>query len=178
MEQNIVVYIGIWKALTLVAAVVAGAWYAAYRLGRVESQVEGFEKRLTSMEGRLDSMEGRLDHAFENSSPIALLAKGKTILHDSGLKNYIDENTDSLLEDCRMKNAMVSSYDIQNAAFKYFADMEFSLEIDKSTKDAAFRHGVSVETVRRVGGIYFRDLCLEKSGYKREDLDGPTVPVS
>jgi hypothetical protein len=55
MEQNIIIYIGIWKALSLIAAVVAGTWYAAYRLGRVETTAEGFDDRLKALEGRLDN---------------------------------------------------------------------------------------------------------------------------
>lgn len=44
---------------------------------------------------------------------------------------------------------------------------EFAVEI----KNAAFKHGVDISTVTRVGGIYFRDMALKESGFTPDDLD-------
>lgn len=165
MEQNIVIYIGIWKALTLVAAVVAGAWYAAYRLGKVETKVDGFETRLTNL-------EGRLDNAIGSKSPIGLLEKGKLILEESGLKKYIDDRKTELLNQCKSGNSMSNQYDIQEAAFKFFDQYDFGA-FNETIKSAAFKYGVSVETIRRVAGIYFRDICLAEHGFAPQDLDKP-----
>ena len=56
MEQNIVIYIGIWNALGIIATVVLGAWYAAYRLGKVETQLTGLESYLSRLTGRVDQL--------------------------------------------------------------------------------------------------------------------------
>ena len=167
MEQDLVVYIGIYKALGIIATVIGGvawgAWYAASRLTRVETKVDGFENRLTNLEGRLDS-------AFASKSHINLLPKGQSILDDSGLKKYIDEKTNEFLEQCKSKHAMDNPYDIQEASFKFFDQLEFG-DFEVLLKKSAFSHGVSMDTVRRIGGIYFRDICLANSGFKPEDID-------
>lgn len=56
MEQNIVINIGIWNALGIIATVVMGAWYAAYRLARVETQLTGLESYLSRLTGRVDQL--------------------------------------------------------------------------------------------------------------------------
>ncbi len=165
MEQNIVIYIGIWKALGLVAGVVVGAWYAGSRFTKVETKVEGFETRLTGLEGRLDK-------AFASSSPVALLPKGQVMLEDSGLKKYVDDRKEELLSMCRNKNEMKNAYDIQEAAFQFFDQFNFG-DFENELKKSAYRHGVSIETIRRVAGIYFRDICLAAHNFKPEDLDQP-----
>jgi hypothetical protein len=54
METTLIINIGIYKTLSLIAALVVGAWYASHRLTKVETEVEGFNKRLTGLEGRID----------------------------------------------------------------------------------------------------------------------------
>ena len=157
MEQNIVVYIGIWKALTLIAAVVAGTWYAAYRLGKIETTVDGFDERIKTL-------EGRLDNAFAGRSPLALLEKGKLILVESGLKEYIDSNKVDLLEQCKKNSTMNNPYDIQEAAFKFFDQVALPKELEDNLKTAAYKHGVTMDTARRVGGIPFRDIVSSNQG--------------
>jgi hypothetical protein len=57
MEQNIIIYVGVGKALALIwsvlVAVVVGTWYASHRLTKVEAKVEGFNNYLTKIEGKL-----------------------------------------------------------------------------------------------------------------------------
>ena len=165
MEQNFVIYIGIWKALTIIASIVVGTWIASKKLARVETKVDMFETRLTGMEGRLDS-------AFSSASPIKLLPKGETILNDSGLKKYIDDRKDELLSKCKSTNEMKNQYDIQEAVFKLFDQLDFG-EFEPTLKETAFKYGMGVETIKRIGGIYFRDICLDTYGFKPEDLDKP-----
>lgn len=171
MEQNIVIYIGIFKALgiigTIIASVAIGVWRASSRLTKVETKVDIFENRLTNLEGRLDS-------AFAGGSPVALLPKGQMILDDSGLKKYIDEKKDDLLTRCKSRNMMMNPYDIQDSAFKFFDQLNFG-DFETTLKSSAFKHGVSMDTVRRIGGIYFRDLCLAAHDFKPEDLDKPKI---
>ncbi len=168
MEQNIVIYIGIYKALGLIGTIILGAWYASSRLTRVETKVDTFETRFTNLEGRMDL-------SFGNKSPIALLAKGQTILEDSGLKKYIDDKKDNLLTQCRSKNTMTNQYDIQNSSFKFFDELNFG-DFEVDLKTSAYKYGVSMDTIRRIGGIYFRDICLKEAGFDPKDLDKPKTP--
>lgn len=169
MEQNIVFYIGIYKFLGLIVTAIGGvavsSWYIGSKLGGVGTKVDNFENRLTNLEGRLDL-------AFASSSPIALLAKGIIILEKSGLKKYIDDRKDELFAQCCSKNSMNNPYDIQEVAFKFLDQLSFG-DFEPMLKAAAFKHGVSIDTIRRIGGIYFRDICLAAKGFKPEDLDKP-----
>ncbi|OHA70732.1 MAG: hypothetical protein A3F15_00125 [Candidatus Wildermuthbacteria bacterium RIFCSPHIGHO2_12_FULL_40_12] len=166
METNLIIYIGIYKALGLIVSLVAGAWYLSHRLTKVETKVDGFDTRLTNL-------NGRMDNAFSGTSPLSLLPKGQIIIEDSGLRKYIDENKDKLLSQCKQKSSMTNPYDIQESAFKFFDSLEFENEFESTLKSSAFKHGVSLDTIRRIGGIYFRDICLNASGFKLEDLDKP-----
>jgi len=93
MEQDIVIIIGMYKSLGIIGTIIAGAWYISHRLTKVETNVSGFDKRLTSL-------EGRLDNAFSGSSPLSLLPKGEAILEESGLKKHIEDNKDQFIEHC------------------------------------------------------------------------------
>src|SRR5271154_1617446 len=110
MEQNIVIYIGIYKTGGIIATIILGAWYASHRLTKVETKVDGFDTRLTTLEGRVDRL-------FEGQSPIALLSKGAKILEESGLKQWIENNKADLTKQCEAKQSMENPYDIQTAAF-------------------------------------------------------------
>jgi len=168
METNLIINIGIYKALGLMTSLILGAWYLSHRLTKVETKVDGFDTRLTNL-------NGRMDNAFSGASPLALLPKGNLILEDSGLKKYIDENREELLVQCKQKSSMNNPYDIQESAFKFFDGLEFKKEFETTLKSSAFKHGVSMDTIRRIGGIYFRDVCLNNSGFKLEDLDKPNA---
>jgi hypothetical protein len=92
---------GIWKALSnigvIIGSVAVGTWRAAARLTAVETKIDNFETRLTRF-------EGRLDNAFGSRSPIALFPRGMHILNVSGLKRYIDNRKEELLDQCRAGN--------------------------------------------------------------------------
>lgn len=154
METPLIMNIGIYKTLGLIVALIGGAWWLSHRLTKVETKVDLFETRLSDF-------NGRMDNAFGNASPIALLPKGRLILEDSGLKKYIDDKKEELLNKCKSKNPMSNPYDIQEAAFKFFDGLDFG-EFEEAFKSSAFKHGVNINTIRRVGGIYFRDICLSK----------------
>jgi hypothetical protein len=167
MEQNIVIYIGLGNALSILGAVITsvalGTWQAATKLTKVETKVDAFDTRLTGLEGRLDK-------AFASTSPVALLPKGMHILNVSGLKKYIDNRKCDLLAQCRTRNNLTNPYDVQEAAFRLFDQHDFR-EFVESAKNAAYTFGVSIETIRRIAGIYFRDICLAKHGFTLEDVD-------
>jgi len=168
---NLVINIDFVNAVGVVISVcttlILGAWYASSRLTKVETKIDG-------MELRMSSLEGRAGQSFSGLSPIKLLEKGEKILNESGLKKWIDENT-SLFDEWSKKGPMTNPYDVQESVFKFFNQLEFPKDIEDTLKKAAFDNGVSIEVAKRVGGIYFRDICLKKLNMNVEELDKPAL---
>lgn len=129
---------------------------------------------LQDIRERFARLEGSLSGTFKTQSPIALLPKGEEILNKSGLKSYIDTHSKDLLNQCKSANRMDNPYDVQEAAFKFFDKLELSNELENALKTTAFNYGVDITVVRRIGGIYFRDICLKEHGFTLEDLDKST----
>lgn len=129
---------------------------------------------LQDIRERFARLEGSLSGTFKTQSPISLLPKGQEILDKSGLKFYIDAHSSELLAQCKSSNSMGNPYDIQEASFKFFDKLSFPSEVEEALKTIAFGYGVDITVVRRVGGIYFRDLCLKEHGFTLEDLDRST----
>ena len=50
MEQVIIINIGAYKMLGLIATIIGGAWYASARFTKIESEVKGVDKRLERIE--------------------------------------------------------------------------------------------------------------------------------
>jgi hypothetical protein len=151
------IYIDAAKFLAIIGSIIGAAWYTAYRLGRIDSKVEGFDTRLTNIEGRLDS-------AFANASPVSLKPDGQKALEESGFKKWIDGNSAQLMQECKSGNILTNQYDIQEAVFKLFEKINLG-EFESRLKEAAFKYGWSEEVMRRVGAIYFRDICLKELGF-------------
>lgn len=147
----------------IIGALVGVAWYSSSRFTAIETSIKWIKESITKL-------EGKNENAFEGTSPIKLLEKGESILEGSGLKKYIDENQAVLIRMCCDTAAHSTPYEIQEAAFTFFDTFQFG-EFDTKLKQAAFEYGSSLAVVRRIGGIYFRDIMLQKYHYKPEDLD-------
>ena len=163
MEQNIIIYIGTWRFLTIVATIVSWTWYTAYRLGKVETKVETLDTSVAALRGRVDDL-------YAGRSPVRLLSKGAKILEESGLRRWIDENRTALLGQCRKRSAMRNPYDIQTAVFTFFDKIVFPPNLEENLKTCAFQNGIEMNNLRRIGGIYFRDLCMDNAGFELRDL--------
>lgn len=147
------------------SGLIALAWYTNGRFTSIETNIGNLKDAITNL-------TGRMDNAFGMSSPISLKPAGIDALEKSGLKKWIDDNKPRLLRECGSAFALSNQYDIQEAAFKLFDKVDFG-DFEQSLKSAAFSRGWSMEIIRRVGGIYFRDLCLKEHNFKPEDLDKP-----
>ncbi len=169
-ETPIVILVGSYKLIVIIGSIIAATVWITRKLTKLETKVEGFDGRLDTFETRFSSLEGLMDLAFSNASPLSLKPMGKKFIEESGLKKYIDDNKARLLSQCETKNPMTNSYDIQEAAFKFFDHIDLGT-FEATLKKHAFNYGWSMNVVRRIGGIYFRDLCLEKAGLKPEDLE-------
>lgn len=159
--------------LGIMGGLIGIAWYSNGRFTKLETDTEWIKDLLKSLK---INTEGKLNNSFGEGSPIRLFPKGDLILNDSGLKKYIDENKQLLLLNCKSESAMDNQYDIQESVFNYFDKYDFG-DFEQSLKTAAFNFGVSLETVKRIGGIYFRDICLAEHGFKPEDLDVPKIKI-
>lgn len=159
MESNLIINIGILETLTIIVAfsgtLIALAWRASGRLTRVETLIEGIDKRLTTLEGKTIG-------AFKSQSPIALTEQGLKMLEGSGLKGFVDDGFDELKKLATEGEDLETSYDIQTVAFDFFNELSFDQSFQKELKQYAFENGISMEVLRRVAGIYFRDKLLTK----------------
>lgn len=162
--ESLVIKIDWIYFLGLMGSLIGIAWYSSARFTKAETLLEGVDKRLTSIEGRNNG-------AFQSQSPISLTVKGENLLKESGLKTFIDNEKTSLTEKCSKDNNMTSAYDVQNCAFSFFDSMEFESVFEKKLKDYAYHEGIDMKVLRRVGGIYFRNIILEKLGMKQEDIE-------
>jgi hypothetical protein len=126
---------------------------------------------LKDVRERFATLEGKAANLFQAHSPISLTDKGKDYLESSGLKDYIDEHKDSLMEQCDHTVSMSTPYDVQQIAFTLFDEIDFPEDVDKQLKNYAFEQGASTDALRRVGALYFRDLALAAHGFTSEDID-------
>ncbi|MGC1176960.1 MAG: hypothetical protein WA843_02720 [Candidatus Saccharimonadales bacterium] len=145
-----------------------------HTLEKLENDVENIIKPdLKDVRERFATLEGKAANLFVQNSPISLTNKGKNILEESGLKEYIDRDKALLHSGCGKERKMETPYDVQQSAFDFFDEHEFPNDIDNKLKTYAFNEGLSMDSVRRIGAIYFRDICLSEKGFEAADLDKP-----
>lgn len=126
---------------------------------------------LKDVRERFATLEGKTAGLFQSQSPISLTEAGRRYLAQSGLEEFIDDNIDDLQEQCDHDSTMSTPYDVQQISFEFMDTLSLPDELEQQVKTFAFNHGVSMDSMRRIGGIYFRDLCLVAHGFKSEDLD-------
>jgi hypothetical protein len=126
---------------------------------------------LKDVRERLATFEGKSAGIYMAQSPISLTGVGQTYLDESGLQKYIDDNKKVLLDQCDHTNTMQTPYDVQEVAFSFFDKHEFPKKVDDALKTYAFNHGVSMDIIRRIAGIYFRDICLREHNFDSAELD-------
>lgn len=141
-------------------------------LDTVEHEIDqNVRPDLKDLQTRLSQLEGKTDNMFKANSPVKLTPKGAKALEESGLKDFIDENTDQLLEACEVNDSFTTPYDVQESVFSFFDAFDFPEDVENKLKNYAFNQGTSMDVMRRVGALYFRDICLSKNNFKAEDLD-------
>lgn len=121
---------------------------------------------LKDVRERFAVLEGKTSGLFGSHSPISLTKAGLQSLTKSGLKHYIDDNIELLISACDHLGTLDTPYDVQQAAFQLFDEHEFPEDVDNTLKTYAFNTGACTEVLRRVGAIYFRDICLERLGFR------------
>ncbi len=159
-------YVGFTPAnITPLVVVGVIAVFAVFR------HTKPIRESLQDIRERFARLEGSLSGAFQAQSPISLKAAGIKALEESGLKKWVDDHKEELFAQC---SPFDNPYDIQERAFQLFDQLHFG-DFEENLKRAAFEHGWGIDIMKRIGGIYFRDLCLQAKNFKLEDLDKPSV---
>jgi hypothetical protein len=143
--------------LGLFGTLIALAYYANGRLTRIETNVEWLTDTVRDLTIRTENISER---AFESGSPVSLTATGEQLLHDSGLKSYIDHRRDELTAQIHAR-APFDLYTVQESAFRLFDHMSLDDLFARQLNKFAYRRGTSIELLRRVGAIYLRDIAIE-----------------
>ena len=84
---------------------------------------------------------------------------GLAWLNDSGLKAYIDANSEQLLNFCEEKQS-INPYEVQKHIFAMFDALQFTPDVEDRVKKFAYEQGTTMAILRRVGAIYLRNICL------------------
>ncbi len=165
--NKIVVFVGIPSIIT--GCIFIGAKLNI--LGTLDKDVrEVIKPDLKDIRERFFSLEGKMSGTYQSNSPISLTSKGSGFLVESGLKGYIDTNKDMLINLCEPKKH-TSSYEVQSHVFEIFDTLTLESSLDKKLKEFAFQQGVSTDILRRLGAIYFRDMCLKEFDMAVDDID-------
>ena len=163
METSTAILLG--AVITNSVVVVMSLISLSRKWGRLENKVEstenavkeykGFDGRISAIEGFLRMTKGGL---IRGSSPLNLTDKGTALLEESGAKEYIEKNKESLL---KQFEDMTIPYDIQKKAGEVMSE---ELEKDEGVKEFVFRKGEFMKDVADVAGIALRDVVLEHKG--------------
>jgi len=141
-------------------------------LDTLKSEVDNnIRPDLKDVRERLSLWEGKTAGLYQAQSPISLTEQGRAYLHQSGLKTFIDEHREALMQQVDHDSSMQSPYDVQQISFEFFDELDLPDSLEKRAKNFAYNHGISMDALRRIGGIYFRDLCLVAHNFKVDDID-------
>jgi len=165
--DGLVIKVGWEYFLGIMLGLLGVAWYSNGRFSKLEASMEWVKFILKELK---ITGENKDTKAFTVRSPKSLTPKGKDLLEKSGIRKYIEENKDALLELCEKKKE-ANPYEAQQYIFKLFDSFSFGLPSDNELKNFSYEEGISLDIIRRVGAIHFRDLCLDSFGMEKEDID-------
>lgn len=126
--------------------------------------MSGMEIRMGSVETRMGSVEKQMFNfnrqVFDPYSPIELNQLGERWLVESGLKEYIDAHKEVLLEEGAIKPD-ANPYEIQRYIFDLFDTLKLKGPTMDKLERFAFQNGATVDILRRIGAIYFRNVYMK-----------------
>lgn len=135
------------------------------RLSVLERKFFDLEKKFFSFGEILHDIQTKTDNAahpgYALHSPVALTSAGKMWLVKSGLKDYINSRKDALLAAAETQN-MANPYEVQQWAFRSLDETIFDPDFKNTLEKFAYESGTTMSVLRRIAGIYLRDLYLEK----------------
>ncbi|HEX4774261.1 MAG TPA: hypothetical protein VH234_01980 [Candidatus Saccharimonadales bacterium] len=111
-----------------------------------------------------------LKQVSQAQSPRALNDFGKQVLSQSDIRSIIEPKLDQITQAVKAKNPE-NAYQVQEMLLDIIQDLKNDASLKNSIEQAAFKSGVSVETVLLVAGIDIRDTVLEQLNMKPDDID-------
>jgi hypothetical protein len=160
--------------LGILGGLIAIAWYTNGRFTALETSMEWVKDTLRELKISADNADNK---AFSSLSPVNLTEIGEQWITESGLKDYIERNKDFYIENCAEKKD-TNPYEVQKHIFSLFDEVTFEPAFEDKLKKFAFDHGTTMAVLRRIGGIYLRNICLASFGMNTEDIDrhSPGLP--
>lgn len=138
---------------------------------RIDKDFDDVKRDVKSIDRRVGRIEGKLGLApIAGGSPLRLTEIGQKILTESGIKQFVEDRKEEILNQLKKEN-YTKAYDVQEWCFKIFDELSNKPELQEAFKDYVFRTGYSFNEIFRVGAIYFRDIALKELGFSVEDLD-------
>lgn len=153
--------------LGIVGTLILMAWYSSARFTALETSMEWVKEILKDLKTGADNAA---NPAFAAGSPVNLNSTGEIWIYESGLKDYINSNKDSFLKQCVEKKE-TNPYEVQKHTFKIFDEIIFDAAFEDKLKKFAFEKGTTMSVVRRIGGIYLRNICLDSFGMNKDEID-------
>ena len=161
------IHIGWEYFLGIMGGLIFIAYYSGSSFTALETYMKWVKDTLHDLKVASDNAS---NPAFSAHSPVNLNVTGESWLAESGLKEYLDNHKNEIVKMCECKKE-TNPYEVQNHIFRIFDTLDFETSLDDKLKQFAFDKGISMSVLRRVGAIYFRNLCLENFGMKKEDID-------
>jgi hypothetical protein len=165
--QGFTINIGWEYFLGIMFAMIGIAWYSSSRFTALETSMDWVKGILNELK---ISSDNTTTPAFGSNSPIELNETGEKWIIESGMKEYLDANKETIMAKCTDKKE-TNPYEVQNHIFRLFSTLEFDSVFDDKLKKFAFEKGISMNILRRVSALYFRRLCLKEFGMNTADID-------
>lgn len=140
--------------LGIMGSLIAIAYHAQGRFTALETDVTWLKDTISELTIRAENVRAKL---FRSSSPVFLTQAGHTALRGSGLKSFIDNNRNALLQ--RVYRAGSDPYELQRNAFRFLAELPLEESVAHRLNEFAFANDVTTDLLRRVGAIYLRDIA-------------------
>lgn len=147
--------------LGIIGTILTLAWIFSNKLSAIETSIKWIKRELEKLWDRVSSMESRRAGIEGMKSPLNPTELGWKYLKESGLERIVDEqNRDWLLEN--LKNSLppnYTDYDVQDTARRVMVSLRDD-SMMRAVKEYAFKNGLDVDLLLRLGGLLLRDNFL------------------
>jgi hypothetical protein len=142
--------------LGVMGSLIAIAYFTNGRFTGLETDVEWLKETISEL---LITAENVRTKVFKNGSPVSLTATGYHVLARSGLKSYVDTKRRTLLS--ALAGTTSDPYELQRKAFRLLAELRLESAVAHHLNNFAFANGISTVLLRRIAGIYLRDIATQ-----------------
>ncbi|MFA5995860.1 MAG: hypothetical protein WCW27_01045 [Patescibacteria group bacterium] len=142
----------------------------------VKPDLKNVRERFAALEARFVILEDRVDTLWQDQlapvgSPRQLNERGKTILHESGIKEIVEQHQGQLLQLIKDQH-LTNAYDTEQAINDVMQNLlKHFPELTDQLKNGAFSVGANMDEVLFVGAIYLRNLIFKDLGFTIDDIN-------